>query len=330
MKKLAAASAVKPRPAPSRTGPEDPVIEAAWLYYNDGLNQHAVAARLGVSRATVVNYLQEARERGLIRIHLADAPFRGHRLALDLAERFGLEGAYVVPTGSGGDADQLRRVARGAAEWLPALVGPGDVLGVAWGRTVFEVGDLIEPTTIPDLTVVQLTGSMASPYGFTAELCSARLAQRLGATCINLHVPALLSDARLAEALRREPVIAAQLDALTRCTTALFAAGSCTKDSHIVGAGIARPDDLEAYVAAGAKGVLSGRFIDGDGRAVAGHLDDRTVGIGIDDLRAIPTGILVSVGPDKVIPMLATLTGGFASHCVTDTATAEAILRAAG
>ena len=69
---------MKARSEPSaagRAGNGDAVIEAAWLYYHDGLNQSAVADRLGVSRATVVNYLQEARERGLVRVSLADEPF---------------------------------------------------------------------------------------------------------------------------------------------------------------------------------------------------------------------------------------------------------------
>jgi len=43
---------------------ESIVIEAAWLYYHDGLNQAEIAKRLEVSRATVVNYLHEVREKG--------------------------------------------------------------------------------------------------------------------------------------------------------------------------------------------------------------------------------------------------------------------------
>src|SRR3546814_12910397 len=67
------------RPVPSARGANavpvefggDPVIWAAWLYYEDSLNQSDVAERLGVSRATVVNYLQEARQRGVVRIAIA-------------------------------------------------------------------------------------------------------------------------------------------------------------------------------------------------------------------------------------------------------------------
>lgn len=68
---------------------ENAVIEVAWLYYHDGLNQKDIAEALGISRATVVNYLQEARERDLIRITLAAPAFTTHRLAVDLCRRLG-------------------------------------------------------------------------------------------------------------------------------------------------------------------------------------------------------------------------------------------------
>ena len=160
---------------------ESIVIEAAWMYYRDGLNQNEIAKLLQVSRATVVNYLQEARERGYIRISLAPEIFTNHQLAQDLRERFNLQATFVVPTGISTAEESLIRVARGAAEWLPSLLETGDRLGVAWGRTVYEVAEAVERTKIGDVTVSQLVGSMETPYGFTAEICSAHLAQNLGA-----------------------------------------------------------------------------------------------------------------------------------------------------
>lgn len=46
---------------------DDGVVWAAWLYYVDQLTQSDIAKILGMSRATIVNYLQEARERGSFR-----------------------------------------------------------------------------------------------------------------------------------------------------------------------------------------------------------------------------------------------------------------------
>jgi deoxyribonucleoside regulator len=305
---------------------ESIVIEAAWMYYHDGLNQTEIAEKLAVSRATVVNYLQEAKQHGYIRISLEPSAFTSHRLARDLQARFDLVAAYVVPDGTASEEESLMRVARGAAEWLPGLLSPGDRLGVAWGRTVFEVAEALEPSQMADITVSQLVGSMATPYGFTAEICSARLAQRLGARCINLHAPAVLSDPDLAARLRAEPIIRDQIDALSHCNKAIFAAGSCDHESHIVGSGVATHADLDWYKSQGATGVLCGRFIDAQGRSIPGDLDARMIGVELDKLQGLEMGLLVSVGIDKVAPMLATIAGGYVTHVVTSEKTAIEML----
>ncbi len=318
----------KRRKTPSRSGGESIVIEAAWMYYHDGLNQSEIARLLHVSRATVVNYLQEARERGLIRISLSAEAFTTHRIALDMRQTFGLKAAYILPEeGLEDDEDVLLRVARGAAEWLPELIAPGDRLGVAWGRTVYEMAEALEPMKTRDVTVSQLVGSMATPYGFTAEICSAHMAHRLGAKCINLHAPAILSDPQLAARLRAEPIIARQLDALSHCNMAIFAAGSCNPDSHIVGSGVATAEDLAWYVRNGATGVLCGRFIDARGRPVPGPLDARMIGVSLDKLLNLDMGLLVSCGEEKVIPMLSAIAGGYVTHIVTNMKAARSMLK---
>jgi len=325
------AAVTRRRPAGQVSG-ENIVIEAAWMYYHEGLNQTEIATKLGVSRATIVNYLQEAKERGLIRISLASKAFTNHRLAQELRGKFGLGAAYVLPDGAGNQPGQeeesFMRVARGAAEWLPSLLQPGDRLGVAWGRTVFEVAEALEPAETTDITVSQLVGSMATPYGFTAEICSAHMAQRLGAKCINLHAPAVLSDPDLAAQLRAEPIIRDQIDALSHCNKAIFAAGSCNHESHVVGSGVASHADLDWYVQQGATGVLCGRFIDALGRSIPGDLDDRMIGVELDKLLGLDMGLLVSAGADKVKPMLAAIAGGYVTHIVTNYATASALLEA--
>jgi DNA-binding transcriptional regulator LsrR (DeoR family) len=305
---------------------ENIVIEAAWMYYHERLNQTEIASELGVSRATVVNYLQEAKERGFVRISLSDEAFTGHRLAEEMRERLGLTAVYVVPDGKGDAEATLMRVARGAADWLPSLLAPGDRLGVSWGRTVYEVAEALTPVQTEDVVVSQLVGSMATPYGFTAEICSAHMAQRLGAKCINLHAPAVLSDPVLAARLREEPIIQKQIEALSHCNKAIFAAGSSTHESHIVSSGVASHADLDGYIANGATGVLCGRFINARGAPVSGDLDDRMIGVELDKLLNLDMGLLVSVGEDKVIPMLSAIAGGYVTHVVTSYKTAKDML----
>ncbi|MEZ5753769.1 MAG: sugar-binding transcriptional regulator [Paracoccaceae bacterium] len=307
---------------------ENAVIQVAWMYYQDGRNQQEIAETLGISRATVVNYLQEAREKGLIRITLAAPAFTTHRLALELTGRFGLRGAYVIPD-EGTEAEEgFLRVVRGAANWLPDLIAPGDRLGVAWGRTVYELAEMVEPMPVEDLTILQLVGSMATPYGFTAEACSTRLAQRLRARCLNLHAPAIVSRAALAEELREEPILKAQLDQLETVNKLLFSVGTATSDSHIVLSGLATRADLDWYVAQGAVGVICGRFIDAEGRQLPGPMEDRMIGVPLPRLVGLEMGILITPGMDKVAATRAAIRGGYVTHLVTGTTVAEALLAA--
>jgi deoxyribonucleoside regulator len=306
---------------------DDYVIQAAWMYYQEGLNQHSIATSIGVSRASVVNYLQQARERGYVRISLDDSLFTGHRLSQKLCDLFSLKAAYVLPEAPGEDDEVVfMRVAQGAAVWLSSLLNSGDKLGVSWGRTIYELAEAIESSPVPDLVVSQLVGSMSTPYGFTAEICSAHLARKLSASCINLHAPAVLSDAELAKRLRSEPIISAQLDALRHCNKAVFAAGSFELDSHIVGSGVATVEELRWYKKRGATGVVCGRIIDRSGLELDGPLKERMMAIELEDLRGLDIGLLVSTGEDRVLPMLSALEGRYATHLVTSAATAEALI----
>ena len=308
---------------------DDAIVETAWLYYKDGLNQNEIAARLDVSRATVVNYLQLARERGYVQVRLSHDAFTGHRLALALRRTFGLDAAFVVPDRDG-DADAIAaRVVRGAADWLPSLLSPGDRLGVAWGKTIYDLSECLEPRSIDDLTVLQLVGSMATPYGFSADVCSSNVARKLSASCINLHVPAILSDARIARTLREESLIAAQFDAINTFNKTLFAVGSCTENSHVVSSGVATRQELAWYLGQGAVGVLCGRFIDRAGAHIEGPIDARMMAVDLDRMLIRDAGILVVAGPDRVTAAVAAIRGGYATHVVTSVAQAEAMLSGA-
>ncbi|HEY0275589.1 MAG TPA: sugar-binding transcriptional regulator, partial [Paenirhodobacter sp.] len=80
------------------SSPSDRIIaEAAWLYYIRNLTQGEIAARLRLSRPTVISYLKQAKERQIVSVKLTGDHLRINELAEGLVERFGIEAAYVVP-----------------------------------------------------------------------------------------------------------------------------------------------------------------------------------------------------------------------------------------
>jgi deoxyribonucleoside regulator len=84
--------------------------------------------------------------------------------------------------------------------------------------------------------------------------------------------------------------------------------------------------DLAGLTAAGAVGDVLGRFLTVEGRLALPALDQRTVGLPLDELRSKRLSVGVAAGPGKGPIALAALRAGCLRHLVTDEATAEWVL----
>lgn len=301
---------------------DDAIVEAAWCYYHEGLNQSEIATKLGVSRASVVNYLAESRRRDFVRVTLDNNVFLYNQLAAELRDAYQLTQALVIPADDASQQRSYERVVRASSDWLPQLLESGDMLGVAWGETIYRLSEIAPRLTLEDLVIVQLVGSRPSALGFAAESCSATLAQRFGAQCINLHVPMLLSNPELCRQLIAEPVVAEQLQYVADCSKVIFAAGTCFDDSHIVRTGIISPREIANYRRKGAVGVICGRLIDIDGNAMSVPGEDRMIGVTLEQMRDKELGLLVCAEPERVTAARAAIAGGYVTHfaCCSNTA----------
>lgn len=304
----------------------DPIVWAAWLYYEERLTQEEVAEQLAVSRASVVNFLQEARDRGVVTIKVAPRHLQTVGLARTLSSRFGLASALVVPR-DGGRQPVHERIAKAGARLLVERLASGDVLGVSWGRTVQSLSTSLPDVRMPKVQVVQIAGSSIGTAEFSPELCTSNIANRLGARCINLHAPGIVSSAHIRRLFMQEPALLETFEIVRSCSKVLFGVGSLDGAGTVMRSGYITPETIAPYTRRGAVGVLGGRFFDSIGRPVLGALDERMIGLSLDEIAAIPERMCVAGGPDKVEPIRAMLAGGYATTLVTDQETAEELVK---
>ena len=243
---------------------DDAVVWAAWLYYADQLNQSEVAKALNVSRATVVALLQEAREREVVTVRLRPDLVARTGLARRLVARYRLANALVIPERD--EAGLVDRLGDAGARFLGEQLQSGDVIGVAWGRTVLAAAQAMSPSSaVSPLTVVQVAGSSTGAWDFSPELCTSLLANRLGARCCNLLAPALLSSAWLRDELMAEPMLVHQFKLIRSANRILFGVGDLGPAGTLRSSGFATGETVERYAAAGARGAVIGRFITASG-----------------------------------------------------------------
>jgi dihydroxyacetone kinase-like protein len=313
---------------PLRYG-DDPYVWACWLYYEDGMTQGDIADVMGISRATVNSYLAEARERGIVNISIEPARLASLTVAQELKRHFGLADCLVVPSDDNA-RPLIDRLGVAGAQVLQKLVKSGDTIAVAWGRTVLAIGERASVPGLQDVTVVQATGGTCASFAYTPELCAAAIAGAVNGRLVNISAPAIVSAGDIRDMLLRETLIEGQFQALSGANKALFGVSSLRPNSTIHTSGFFESVSLQQYLAKDAVGVVAGRFIDGQGRPIAGPLDDRTIGISLDMLKNIGLRIAVAGGFDKVPAILAALRGGYVSVLITDAATGRGILNADG
>jgi len=313
---------------PLRYG-DDPLLWASWLYYEEGLTQGEIAETMKVSRPTVNAYLAEARAQGIVNISIDGERLRSLSIAKQLQERFALAECVVIP-GAGGERSLYDRLGVASAQALAWLIHSGDRIGITWGRTMLAMANAVRISGLKDLRVVQATGGTTAHIPYTPEACATRLADAIGARCIPISAPAIVSSPEIRALLRAEEVVAEQLGELAAINRIIFSVSSLRPSSTIHTSGFF---DSTLQVREGyrtAIGSLAGRFIDAHGVPVPGPLEERTIGISLDELRKVPTRIAVAGGTEKIPALLAALRGDYVTVLITDSTTGEGLLRADG
>lgn len=308
------------------------MTKVARLSVEQGLRQAEIGRKLNLSQATVSRLLSRARDAGILRVHVVP-PHGVHADVEDeIQRRFGLDDVVVVDTAPPG-VDAASDLGARAAEYLQATLGGEGAIGVSsWSTTLLAAAAAMGPPT-PAKTqgsraVVQLVGGHGDPQvQAQAVRLLILLAQATRGEPMSLPAPGVLGSAPARDALMADPALEPILNSWARVTVALVGIGSVDPSPLVRDSGNAwGPSEGQQLASAGAVGDICFRFFDAAGNPVASALDERVVGIALDDFRHIPRRVAVAGGLHKVPAIRGALSGGLLTTLVTDTDTARAIL----
>src|SRR5512144_1765659 len=138
----------------------DLLAQVATWYYEDGLDQEAIAQRINRSRSLVSRLLEEARQAGLVefRVHY---PLKtdGER-ERQLCDAFALRDALVLAQPPADHATLLRRLGELGARYLQGCLHDGILVGLGWGTCVHAVVRAMPTWPVRGAAVVQMIGAV--------------------------------------------------------------------------------------------------------------------------------------------------------------------------
>lgn len=304
-------------------------------YYVRNMSQSEIAARHFISRQKVQRFLEQGRREDLVEVRIK-FPARIHGgLESELEDKYGLLEAIVADAGAGQEFAMTRRdIAEFAADYFLRVVDGNMVVSICWSSFVAEMVEQIARKVdsgrdrAADIDLVQSFGFVVGGE-HDAQIIDAprRLASALGARLHMVMAPGIAASADAHRALMEDPGVAGVLELGRRADAAFLGIGAVDGASNLIRfAALTSPGLLATLKKRGVVGDMNGRFFDAEGNPVASELDDRLIGLTLEEMRDLPLTVGVSGGPGKFHAIRAALAGGLVKTIITDMDTARRLL----
>lgn len=298
------------------------VAKIARMYHEQGLRQSEIAGRLHISQSRVSRLLQEAVDRRIVRIVVVPPPGVHSALEEAVRDKFGLVDVVVADASSGDEASVIAALGTAGASYLETTLAAKDRVGVSsWSSTLLATANVMSSRTVRTASeVVQVIGGLGHPkVRADATRLIERLAQVTGGTPTFLPAPAIVESRTERDGILQDPTVADVLSRMRNLNVLLAGIETLSTSSLFAASGNAvSKSDRAILKDAGAVGEVCLRFFDANGKPVATELDSRVVGIGVDDLRAVPRKIGIAGGNRKYGAIRAAALGNWIDILITD------------
>ena len=301
-------------------------LEICHLYYEDGLSQNEIAEKLKISRPTISRLLTFAKENGLVQIKVMYPKQDLSLLQIQLKKKYQLKEVLVAENFIDDTQIINDKLGKLTAEYLNHIVEDNHIIGISWGRTLNAVATHLIPNEHRHVKVVQLKGGMSeSDLSDYANDINRKFAQAFHTNTINLPLPTFLDNAITKNIVIKDKFIHEIYETGKQSNITIYTTGTIQDHEQLFGLGYLNPDEIDA-IHGRAVGDIVSRFIDENGQIVNQDLDNRTIGIDLENLRQKDYSILVAGAKKKLISIHGALTGGYANVLITDKQTAIDLL----
>lgn len=306
------------------------MTRVAQRYYVDGQRQSAIAKDLSISQATVSRMLKRAHDEAIVRISLTAPQGTFPELEAGLRNQYGLAEAIVVDCSEDRSGAVISRIGEAAAHFLETTLQPAEIIGISsWSQTIVKMIDNVHPMNQGKAkAVVQTLGGIGNPnVQKHATQVTTRLAQLTGAESIILQAPAVAASREAKVILLGEKFVREATEKFENITLAFIGIGAVEPSDMLAQSGnIFSETELKELSNRGAVAEMSQRFLDAEGKQVILPLNERVIGMSLEQLREVPRVVALAGGQAKTQAIDATLKSGVINILVTDKFTAERLV----
>lgn len=301
-------------------------INVAKLYYRSDFSQQKIAQELGVSRPSISRLLQYAKDKGYVNIQIVDPVEDMSIMEQRLKDKLHLKDVKIASSTINDEEEIKKYISIAAAQYLDGIIKDGDIIGVGWGTTLYNMSQALIPRSIKGSQVVQLEGGLSnSEWNNYSRDILENFANNFNTVAKYLPLPVIFDKKATKEQVDKDRYIKRILELGRHANIALFSVGTVRPNALFFRLGYTDIQEQEK-IQRTSVGDICSRFFDVEGRVCNRDLDERTVGITLGELRDKEYSIMISGGEGKINAIKAALRGRYANVLITDQFTGKALL----
>ena len=305
---------------------ERDIIKICYLFYNEGMSQVDIGAKMEMSRWKVGRVIKDARERGLITITINHPQIDLTETEIKIAKKFGIKQTIVVGINEFSGESFLDQIGIVGARYLTSVIHRYRVLGVTWGLTMSHVAKNLPKIETVRLELAQIGGGIGTIEGTDNPALTTMLGQKMSANAHVIQAPIIVRNKSIRDTLFKENKIRETLEIAKKADIVMFGVGLVSTESLLWQSGLLGPDEAATLKKAGAVGTICGRFFNDQGKQCWQDLADRTIGLSLNELKKIKHKILIAVGKEKLQAIIGALKGNIVDVLIVDKETAQNLL----
>ena len=307
------------------------LVKVAYLYYERGHKQPEIAEQIQLSQATVSRLLKRAYQEKIVRISVSSPRGVYPELEDAIQTRYRLKDVMIADCVTDNETEILRSIGSLAAFYLETTVTADEIVGISsWSKTLLSMVEAMQPLQKSyGAKIVQILGGIGNPGAEShATNLTRQLASYLRGEPFFLPAPGVVSSVEAKKLYYKDQFVCDAIDLMNHVTLALVGIGTVEPSEMLARSGnVFSSEELEGLRSLNAVGDICLRFFDKNGVPVITPLNERVIGMDLNQLKNTRRSVGIAGGQRKVVSIVGALKGGWINVLITDRLTAEGLLK---
>lgn len=309
-------------------GRKEILTKISYMYYILDKTQNQISDELGINRSSVSRMIKQAKKEGIVSIQIQDLNEKRYNLEQYIKEKYQMRNIVIVPTPKATtEAEKEEMLAKEAGFQLKQLIHNDKIIGLTWGLTLGKAISYINAKKESRTVFLPLVGGPShinSKYHVNTLVYE--LANKFGGDSIFVNSSVVQESKHTRDEIVNSKYFKELRDYWNKIDLAIVGIGGTLNVKDSKWRDLLTIEDYEDLRMRDAVGDCCCRFFASDGRPLRGNLNDRIVGISLEQLKKVPISVGVARSKQKAKAILAMLRAGYINVLITDEETAIAVL----